>query len=98
MNQYFMYGMVMSYKEYLDTKMSDTIEDVLKSTEDVEGVFTGRDGDFVIIGRILETVDDESSYPLIIPELLPEEENLTRVTIKEKYEITGDFHYYFVIK
>ena len=97
-NQYFIYGILLSYNTYLETKTGETIDDVLKNTNDVEGIFTGRDGDFVIIGRILETVDGESSEPIIIPQLLAEEESLTRVTIEEKFGITGEFHYYFVIK
>jgi hypothetical protein len=97
-NQYFMCGILLSYNTYLETKTGDTIEDVLKNTDDIEGIFTGRNGDFVIIGRILEIVDGKSSEPLVVPQLLAEEESLTKVTIEEKFGITGEYHYYFIKK
>ena len=93
-----MYGILLSYDVYLETKTGETIKDVLENADDIEGIFTGRDGDFVIIGRILETVDSENTEPLVVPQLVAEDESLTRVTIEEKFGISGEFHYYFVIK
>ena len=93
-----MYGILVSYNDYLDTKTGNTIEDFQNNSDDIQGIFTGRDGDFVIMGRMLETVDNESKEPLVVPELETAEESLIRVTIEEKFGITGTFHYYFVIK
>lgn len=93
-----MYGILVSYNDYLDTKIGNTIEDFEKKCGDIQGIFTGRDGDFVIMGRVLETVNNESKEPLIVPELESAEESLIRVVIQEKFGVIGDFHYYFVIK
>lgn len=96
--RYFMYGTLMSHDAYLDIKTNDTIEDVLDGNDDIEGIFTGRNGDFVIFGRVLETVDVKNDKPYVIPQLLPEEESLTRTVIEEKFNVTGEYHYYFIIK
>ena len=37
-----MYGIVVSYDEYSETKTSNTIEELLKNSDDVQGIFTGR--------------------------------------------------------
>jgi len=95
--QYFMYGVLISFKSYLDTKTNQTLEDVLKDDDYIQGIFTGRDGDFMIVGQVLEIVEDNDE-PLIVPQLLSAEEKHTRVTVEERYGIYGDFHYYFIKK
>jgi len=97
-NQYFMYGILVPYKTYLDLKISHTIDDVLKGDDDIQGIFTGRDNDFMIIGRVLETIDSEDGDAHVVPELETSEESLIRVTIQEKFDISGEYHYYFVTK
>ncbi len=95
--QYFMYGILISFNSYLDTKTNQTLDDVLKGDDYIQGIFTGRNGDFMIIGQILEIVEDNDE-PLIVPQLMSAEESLTRVTIEERYGIYGEFHYYFIKK
>ena len=46
--QYFMYGLLVSYNKYKE-KFGE-----LKSNDDIHGIFRGRDGEFLIIGKVLE--------------------------------------------
>ena len=95
--QFFMYGTLMSHEAYLDLETGYSIEDVLKGDDGIQGIFTGRNGDFMIIGTVLETVENNKE-PHVVPELETAEESLIRVTIEEKYSIKGEYHYYFIRK
>jgi hypothetical protein len=95
MNQYFMYGILVSHKTYLQLNTLHTIEDVLKGDDGIQGIFTGRNGNFMIIGTVLDSIENDGK-PQIVPELETAEESLIRVSVEEKYGITGDFHYYFI--
>jgi len=93
-----MYGILLSYKTYLEINTMTTIEDVLKEDDGIQGIFTGNNGDFMIIGKILETVDSEDNKPLIIPELCETNMEVIRNLVKKKYNIDGEFNYYFIKK
>jgi hypothetical protein len=92
-----MYGILVSYVEYLDTKTSNTIEQLLEKTDNVQGIFTGRYEDFVILGKILEYVDG-SKNPHLVPELSLHERMIIEKQINEKFGVTGEAHYYFIKK
>lgn len=96
--QFFMYGILVSHQAYLEMETAPTIEDVLKGDNGIQGIFTGRNGEFMIIGTVLEYVKDSYTQACIVPELLSAEESLIRVTISERYNIAGEFHYYFIKK
>ena len=96
--QYFMYGTLVSYDNYLEIKTGNTIEELVENHDDIQGIFIGRNGDFVIVGVVLDAVNMGKDEGMIVPELTSEEESLTRVTIEEKFGITGEFHYYFIRK
>lgn len=96
MNRYFMYGILVPYSKYLEINTIHTIEDVLEGSDDIQGIFTGRDSDFMIIGKVIETVENDN--PHIIPELNDFEMNKIKNLVNEKYELSGEFHYYFVTK
>jgi len=97
--RYFMYGTVMTYSTYLQTSSHDeTIEDVLQSFDNIEGMFTGRNGEFVIMGKILKTVDTVDGTPLVIPQLSRDEEKMVEVGVDVNFRIRGEYHYYFIIK
>jgi len=97
MNQYFMYGILVSYDTYREATTKYTIADVLTQDEDdIRGVFTGRDGDFMIVGKILRTLDTENKEPLIIPELDAVDELIIKNIVTERYGFKGEFHYYFI--
>ena len=98
MNQYFMYGTVVLYQSYLDMRTLYVVEDVFKSNSEMQGIFTGRDAEFMIIGKVLETIEDSDSNAHVVPELNDAEELIIRGIIKQKYGVKGEFHYYFIRK
>ncbi len=96
MNRYFMYGILVPYSKYLEINTINTIEDVLNGSDDIQGIFTGRDSDFMIIGKVIEVVENDN--PHIIPELSKVDMDIIENLVNEKYELSGEFHYYFVTK
>lgn len=74
------------------------VEDVFKDDSEMQGIFTGRNSEFIIIGKVLESVDDNDSNTHVVPELNDAEELIIRGIIKQKYGITGEYHYYFIKK
>jgi hypothetical protein len=97
-NQYFMYGILVSYSVYIDTPFKMTIDDVLKGDDNIQGIFTGRGGDFIIVGKVLEVISNNDVKALIVPQLSEQEELTVQNIVKEKYGFNGEFHYYFVTK
>ena len=89
-NQYFIYGTVISLKKF---KLIDEI------TDDVHGIFTGRIGKFLILGKVL---DSDSCFgqekPFKIPKLDDIDELIIRQQIKDKFDVDGTFNYYFITK
>jgi hypothetical protein len=98
MKGYFMYGIVVSYETYLDSKTGNTIEEVLINTEDVQGIFAGRDSDFVIVGTVLREVTPETEEPHEVPVMTRTGEAMILERVRDKFGITGDGHYYFVTR
>ena len=105
-SKYFMYGIIISYKEYEERVVNpmkySNMRIFLDEDEDIHGIFTGRDGNFIILGKVLESMydnnGDDSNEPLIIPELEPVDMHIIEKMIENRYGITGDFHYYFITK
>lgn len=95
MKQYFMYGILVSYSTYLEINENKTIEDVLKGDDGIQGIFTGRDGDFMIIGKVLGTVEDNDE-PYVIPEIGINEQGEIEGSVYAQFGLEGDFHYYFI--
>lgn len=98
MTGYFMYGIVISYETYLDSKTGNTIDEVIINTKHVQGIFAGRDSDFVIVGKVLKEVTPETEEPHEVPVLTGTGEDMIEALVKEKFGITGDAHYYFVTR
>jgi len=93
-NQYFMYGILVPFQHYLDLDTGNSVEDVLKPDNGVQGIFTGRNGEFMIVGKVLPVKDDGN--PQVIPELDEFEMIGVKTTVNRKYGLYGDFHYYFI--
>ncbi len=93
-----MYGILLSYADYLEDNTINNIDDVLKEDDDFQGIFTGRSGDFIIVGKVLKTIDVNNCEPHIVPELAEIDEITIAKTIEEKYGFVGTFHYYFIKK
>lgn len=92
-NQYFIYGTVVQ----LDKQEKWD----LGGDEDISCLFNTRNGECVIIGRILERSGKEllgQSEPLSIDELKMHEsdELIVRKSVEKQFDIKGEFHYYFV--
>jgi len=98
MKGYFMYGIVVSYDDYLEAKTGNTIEEVLANTNDVQGIFAGRDSDFIIVGSILKNINEETAEPHEVPVMTRTGEDIIRDRIKDKFDISGESHYYFITK
>ena len=105
-SKYFMYGTIVSYKEYeerVENPMKySNMRIFLDEDEEIHGIFTGRDGNFIILGKVLESMyddrEDDTNEPRIIPELEPVDMHIIKKMIEDMYGITGDFHYYFITK
>jgi hypothetical protein len=65
-------------------------------SNEIHGIFTGRDGEFVIVGKMLKSIDKYNKEPLIVPELSQTDEIIVRTSVENSYGFKGDFHYYFV--
>ena len=97
MNQYFMYGILVSYKSYLDLETTPTIEDVLKGDDGIQGIFTGHNGEFMIIGKVLGTVEDNNE-PHVVPEIDVNEQGEIEGSVYAQFGLEGEFQYYFIKK
>lgn len=96
--QYYMYGILISYKKYLETSTNLTINDVLNESEDIQGIFTGRQGDFIIIGKVLKIIEEKNLEPIIIIKLALHQELTIKNIVKNNYGFDGEFNYYFIKK
>ena len=98
MKGYFMYGVVVSYEKYMEADTGHTIEEVLINTNDVQGIFTGRDNDFVIVGQVLKEVNEETIEPHEVPVMFDWEEVLVKGRVNDKFGLEGEFHYYYITR
>lgn len=99
-NQYFMYGILVPYKEYLELDIYQSIDDVLVGNDGIQGIFTNRDSEFMIIGELLlvEEFKAENNKPHPVPLLEEVDMQIVRNKVFEQYGLKGEFHYYFVTK
>ena len=94
-NQYFIYGTLVQ----LDKQEKWD----LGGDEDISCLFNSRDGECVIIGRILEQSSSGgpllgSSEPLSVDglKLHESDEFIIQQSVRKQFDIIGEFHYYFV--
>ncbi len=117
-NQYFMYGIHMPYdwhKEWEGKTGKDfhnTFEEFMKDNafntnishkDGIFCLFDGRDGRFIIIGRVLAKTTDEDPFiasdePYKVPQLLPIEEDGIKARVKKYFGLEGEFNYYFITR
>jgi len=90
-----MYGILISYQKYLDIKTILSIDDVLKGDDGIQGIFTGRNGDFMIIGKVLGTVEDNNE-PHVVPEIDAVEQQGIKLSVFAQFGLESEFHYYFI--
>ena len=108
-NQYFMYGILVPYNWYrkweqgtgrsFHAVFADFMNDDV-DTDDISCLFDGRDGRFIIIGKVLErSADDEylgSDQPIRVPEFDEIDKIGIRESVKKNFDLEGQFHFYFV--
>jgi hypothetical protein len=92
-NQYFMYGILVPLKAFKDWN--------LESDDDISCIFNTRDGEHMIIGRVLESTNGDnpvlgSKKPLIVPKLDEMDEIIIQNSVGKQYGIGGKFYYYFI--
>lgn len=102
-NEYHIYGIIVSLEWYEKWKLvsGKYIVEVIKEIEegnvtvdDISCVFYGHDGKFLIIGKILQTFNDEE--PIIIDELNVDSKSLIESSVKKNFGLNGEFNQYFV--
>jgi hypothetical protein len=86
-----------TFEEFMDDNAFD------KKIKHKEGIFClsdGRDGRFIIIGRVLEKSSDGdylgSGNPITIPELTDMEKEYIEGSVKRHFGLEGKFNFYFV--
>ena len=90
-----MYGILVSYSTYLEINVNQTVEDVLEGNNGIQGIFTGRNGDFMIIGKVLGTIENNNK-PYVVPEIDMDEQKEIEGSICTQFGLKGEFHYYFI--
>jgi len=94
-DKFFMYGHLITFNDWLNKKGSYSIADSLNFDEDdIRGIFTGKDGKFIILGKVLDCVNDDAPY--VVPELDEVDKHIIRIGVKDKFDFEGEFNYYFV--
>jgi hypothetical protein len=94
-NQYFIYGILVPLASQDKWDIS--------GNEDISCLFNTRDGECVIIGKILHQTTDESpllgyNKPFPIGDLKMDaiDEKIVEDNVGRKFGVAGAFHYYFV--
>ena len=115
-NQYFMYGKLVPYnwhKEWeketgknfhktFDKFMEDNAYDTITKHKDgIFCLFDGRDGRYIIIGRVLQKTDDDQPFlgsdePLQVPKMEEHEKIIIEDSVFRHFGLEDDFHHYFV--
>lgn len=115
-NQYFMYGILMSYDwskawekktgknfhETFDEFMNDdSYSELVRHKDGIFCLFDGRDGEYIIIGRVLNKTSCDEPFlgdeaPLKIPDLNEYERTIIEQTVHRHFKLKGSFGFYFV--
>ena len=105
-----MYGISVPYdwhKEWENKSgkdFHDTFEEFMnENNENIHCLFDGRDGRFLIIGKILEKTEGKQrllgdEQPLVVPKLTKWDKNTIEKSVKKHFGLTGDFNFYFVTR
>lgn len=115
-NQYFMYGILMPYEWHKKWEKEtgkdfyNTFENFMHTNayttkvEHRDGIFClfdGRDGSYIIIGKVLEKTDDDDPFlglgkPIRVPDLGDVEKTYIENSVFKHFGLGGEFHFYFV--
>ena len=111
LNQYFIYGICVPFnwhkqwEEETGKDFQETFKEyMLESTDNrkvfnKDGIFClfdNRGQKFIIVGQVLLKFNNEN--PIVIPEFERVDELLIEASVKEHFNLDGEFHYFFVKK
>jgi hypothetical protein len=101
--QYFMYGIAIPYKRYKEWEEGTGRKFPVGIYGNIFCMFDGRDGKYIIIGRVLDKTTADKPYlgakePLIVPELSKADEAIIKIEVYHDFNIEGEFHYYFITR
>lgn len=90
------------YETYEAFMNDDIFIDNSSNNKKIYCLFDGRDGRFIIIGRILNRSDDDEvlgdNKPIVVPNLNDFEKHYIENLVNKHFGVVGEFHYYFVTK
>jgi hypothetical protein len=91
--QYYIYGILIPYRN-----IKDNFEEY-RHQEDVHGVFWGKDGKFIILGKVL---DEDRCFgnkkPFVVAKMDKIDELIIQNQVRDNFNIEGKFEYFFVTK
>jgi hypothetical protein len=117
-NQYFMYGILVpfmwhkeweaktgkefyvTFEKYIEDK---AYEELTRHKDGIFCLFDGRDGKFIIIGRVLKKSSANDPFlgndkPLKVPILEDYEKIIIEDAVYRHFDLDGEFNYYFVTR
>lgn len=117
-NQYVMYGISVPFEWHYEWEAEngkdfyDTFEKFMQDSafnldvthsDGIFCLFDGRDGRFIIIGKVLKKSDDDEPFigseePIKIDEISNTEKLIIQSKVLEYFGLKGEFNYYFVTK
>lgn len=90
-------GFYDTFEDFMD---DSAFEIKVKHKDGIFCLFDGRDGRFIIIGRVLAKAKDGDmigdSRPFAIPDIGPDREAIVQSVIRNFGPVKGEFQYYFV--
>lgn len=87
-----------TFEEFMQDSAYDT---VINHKDGIFCLFDGRDGRYIIIGKVLEKTENDfpflgSEEPIIVPEIEIADQAEIEDSVYRHFRVEGDFHYYFV--
>jgi hypothetical protein len=91
--QYFMYGVMITYEWFLSQNV--TLKMLEDSEDDITGVLHGRDGKYLIIGRIIK---EGNGNVMSINKLSRNERLEIEQPVRDNFNFLYTFNHYYVIE
>lgn len=89
------------YNTFEDFMEDNAYDNIIRHTDGIFCLFDGRDGRYIIIGRVLAKTSDDfpflgSDEPLMVPDMEDDEKMIIEDSVFTYFGLEGDFHFYFV--
>lgn len=87
-----------TFEKYMEDR---SYEEITKHKEGIFCLFDGRDGRYIIIGRVLQRGDEDQPFlgenrPYKVPLLEDYEQVIIEDAVFRHFDLQGEFNYYFV--